>query len=541
VVRNAEGRTRLRPTQPAASGPTGHASDRAGAPGAVHGGRWLVPVVGVVAFVARLWPVLVVGTLRGVHAYDDGVHLAIAQRLIAGVLPYRDEVFLHPPGIAVLLAPVAALAGLVGDSWSLALARLLFMTLGAVNAMLIARILARRGMVAAAIGGGAYALAGVTVGTEHTVFLETPINLGLLLALAAIARTGAGSPARSPVVARALAVSGIALGLAATFKIWVALDVVVLGALVVARWGLPAVVRWLGWCLAGAAPVLLPFAVLARGRMWFDVLTAQSRRPLQAKDLLERLGAVGPAGDVHVPRIALTVGLVAILLLACAVAPAVVMLWRRTGPAAWPDPVWWGLLAGLQMTALAMAPSFYFHYLAFVAPALCLLLGAGVGHLVAAVRARGGRTARAGTAVIVAMAISGAIALATVAPPLPTSGRVDNVVLAEFASAHDCLWARNPSYLQVADATARQIGRRCPATMDPVGAWLVLSAGGTVPGSRARTLDDLILDELAASDGALLAVGHTRQGLGSRSRTYLAKHFARAGRTGQIEMWTRTS
>ena len=490
---------------------------------------------------ARLWPVMVAGTLRGAQGYDDGVHLAVAQRLIAGVLPYRDEVFLHPPGIAVLLAPFAALAGPLGDSWSLVLARLLFMGLGAANAMLIARILLPRGTLAAMIGGGAYALADITVTAEHTVFLETPISLGLLVALAVFARTGLRLPARSPAVARALAVAGLALGLAATFKIWVVLDVVVLGALVLARWGLPAVGRWLGWCVAGAAPVLLPFLVASPGRMWFDVLSAQSGRPLQAKGLLERLGAVGLAGDLHVSSVILMAALIAVPLLACTIGPLLTVMWRRVGPALWPDPVWWGLLAGLQAAAIAVAPSFYSHYLAFVAPALCLMLGAGAGRLATAVRRWGGQTARAGAGVIAAVAIAVGGMLVLVTPPLPTSGRVGNAALAEFAADHDCLWVRNPSYLQLADAMARQIDRSCAATMDLVGAWLVFTAGGTVPGSQASSLDDLVLEQLAASDGALLAAGHPTQGIGPRSQSYLAAHFAPTGRTGQIEMWARTS
>jgi len=515
------------------------ALDRAGARRPSQSG-WLILLVGLMAFAARLWPVMVAGTLRGVQGYDDGVHLAVAQRLIAGVLPYRDEVFLHPPGIAVLLSPFAALAGPLGDSWSLVLARLLFMGLGAVNAMLIVRILVPRGLLAAMVGGGAYALGGITVAAEHTVFLETPINLGLLVALAVLARAGTGLPARSPSVTRALAVSGLALGLAVTFKIWVVLDVVVLGALVLSRWGLPALGRWLAWCAAGAAPLLLPFFVASPGKMAFDVLSAQSGRPLQAKGLLERLGAVGLAGDLHVSSVGLVAALIAVPLLVGTVAPLVVMLWHRIPAVRWPDPVWWGLLVGLQMAAIAAAPSFYSHYLAFVAPGLCLMLGAGTGLVAAAVRRRGGRTARAGRGLIAGVAVAVGLVLVSATAPLPMSGRVDQDALAEFAARHDCLWVRNPSYLQLADATARQIERRCPATMDLVGAWLVFTAGGAVPGSRASSLDDLALEQLAASDGALLAAGHPTQGLGPKSQAYLSAHFARAGHTGQIEMWART-
>ena len=504
-------------------------------------GGALVPAIGVVAFAARLVPVLQAGTLRGVQGYDDGVHLAVAQRLIAGILPYRDELFLHPPGIAVVLAPVAALAGPLGDSWSLVLARLAFMALGAVNAMLVARILAPRGLLAAGAGGLAYALAGATVLAEHTMFLETPINLGLLVALGALTRAGTAAPAwAARGMRRALLVAGLALGLVVTFKIWVVLDAVVLAALIFARWGAPAVMRFLGWCVVGAAPVVVPFLVAAPGRLLFDVVVVQSGRPGQGKGVLHRIGAVGLAASLHLPWVDLLAGLIGAALLAAALGPVAAMAWRRTPARAWPDPVWWGLLAGLQLGALALAPSYYPHYAAFAAPALCLLLGAGTGHLAAALRARGSGAAQGGLRTLVIALVAVALVVPLVRPPLSRAGRVDNAALAQFAAAHDCLWVRNPSYLQVADATARQLRRRCPATMDLVGAWLVLDRGGTVPGSDATSIDDLILGQLAGSDGALLVAGHPTQGFGPLSRAYLAKHFVRVGTTGEIEMWTRS-
>ena len=504
-------------------------------------GGWVVLVVGAVALAARLGPVLVAGTLRGVQGYDDGVHLAVAQRLIAGVVLYRDEVFLHPPGIAVALAPFAALAGPLGDSWALGLARLAFMVLGTVNAMLIARILLPRGALAAAVGGGAYALWGAAVSAEHTVFLETPINLGLLIALGLLARTGTGSARGSRAGSRAVMVSGLALGVAVTFKIWVVIDAVALGALVLARWGPRTLVRWFGWCVLGAAPVLVPFLVLAPGEFWQDVVVVQGARPVQDKGLADRLGAVGLAAALHIGSSILVAVLIGAVVLAAVLGPLVVAVVRRTGPAAWPDLVWWGVLAALQLAALAVAPSFYSHYGAFVVPALSLLLGAGAGRLASAVRARGGRAARAGVAGVVAVVVAAGLGLALARPPLPVPGRVDNAVLADFAARHDCLWVRNPSYLQLADATARQIRAHCPASMDLVGVSLVLADRGRVPGSAASDIDALVLEQLTGSDGALLVAGHPTQGFGKRARAYLAAHFAPVGRTGEIQMWTRTS
>ena len=504
-------------------------------------GRWLALAVGAVAFATRLGPVLAAGTLRGVHGYDDGVHLAVAQRLIAGIVTYRDDVFLHPPGIAVALSPFAALAGPFGDSWALALARLAFMLVGTLNAILVARILLPRGVVAAAVGGGAYALSSATVSAEHTIYLETAIGLGLLIALGALRRVGPGSAAGSRTVSRALAVSGLAIGVAATFKIWVAIDATVLAALVLSRFGVRAVGKWIAWCALGAAPIVVPFLVLAPGRLWYDVVVVQSGRPVQAKSLMDRLGAVGLAKALDTTDIGPLAVLIGALLLAIVLAPLAVSVWRRMGPAAWPDPVWWGVLAAAQLAALAVAPSFYLHYESFVAPAMCLLLGAGTGHLVAAAKARGGRAGRSGVAVIVAVAVAAGLGLTVTRPPLPAAGRVDNAVLARFAARHHCLWVRVLAYLQVADATARQLRERCPGSLDLVGSWLVLTSGGKIPGSAASSLDQLEIGQLRGSDGALLEAVSPTQGLGRQSKAYLHAHFVAVGRTGEIQMWSRTS
>ena len=59
-----------------------------------------------VAFAARLVPLLRGGGLYAAGNYDDGVHYAAAMGLVHGLLPYRDFLFLHPPGIAVLARPI---------------------------------------------------------------------------------------------------------------------------------------------------------------------------------------------------------------------------------------------------------------------------------------------------------------------------------------------------------------------------------------------------------------------------------------------------
>lgn len=53
-------------------------------------------VIALVAFGARLWPVLAGGGLRGLGNYDDGVYFGSAVAFVHGQMPYRDFLLLHP-------------------------------------------------------------------------------------------------------------------------------------------------------------------------------------------------------------------------------------------------------------------------------------------------------------------------------------------------------------------------------------------------------------------------------------------------------------
>lgn len=62
------------------------------------------------------------GELFGVAWYDDGVYFGSAVRLVHGVLPYRDFVFVQPPGITLLMVPVALLSKVTGAACGIAVA-----------------------------------------------------------------------------------------------------------------------------------------------------------------------------------------------------------------------------------------------------------------------------------------------------------------------------------------------------------------------------------------------------------------------------------
>jgi hypothetical protein len=93
-----------------------------------------VALIAAVAYVARLVPVVRGGGLRGMDSYDGAVYYAAAAGLAHGLLPYRDFLLLHPPGIVVALLPFAALGRVIGDPYGMEAATLAWFGIGALNA-----------------------------------------------------------------------------------------------------------------------------------------------------------------------------------------------------------------------------------------------------------------------------------------------------------------------------------------------------------------------------------------------------------------------
>ena len=138
-------------------------------------------VVGTVAFVARLLPVLRSGGLFSVGQYDAAIYCRRCSRgLCTASCPYRDYLFLHPPGSTLVLVPFAALGQAVGDSAAWAIARVAMMALGAFTAVLVSRVLWPVGALPALLGGLFYAVFLPAVTIEIATRLE-PLAAACLL------------------------------------------------------------------------------------------------------------------------------------------------------------------------------------------------------------------------------------------------------------------------------------------------------------------------------------------------------------------------
>jgi hypothetical protein len=324
------------------------------------GTHLLYPLVGLLAVLVRIVPQLVGGGLGWYGRYDDGVYYSAAAALTAGRMPYRDFVLLHPPGIALLLAPFAELGRLVSDPVGMETARVAFVLLGGLNAVLVAMLARRWGWRAALAGGLAYACWDIAAYGEQTTMLEPAATTLLLVALLLLLRAGEPSLRRS-------LIAGAAIGLMLTFKIWY-----IMPWLVLVGWQLiqrrRAALPLVAAAVVAPAIVALPFLVAARMRMVDMVVVDQLLRPQSRHGAFSRLeGITGVRPLLHhayaVPVTAVIGLIIMFALLRCWSAGA-------------------RLLVVLYLVALAVlleAPVYYRHYGQLVAAPAALVIGVGLG------------------------------------------------------------------------------------------------------------------------------------------------------------------
>jgi hypothetical protein len=420
-----------------------------------------VPIA-VLAFVARLLPTLHGGGLGGIDDYDEGVYFAGAQALIAGRLPYRDFVLLHPPGIILVLVPFAVLARVVSDHRAFELARLAFMALGSLNAVMTAAVARRSrlaGPVAATIAGVLYAVWPPAIDAESTTLLTPWNTLGVLVALLLLHRREA--------VPYQEFLAGAALGAATAVKIWGVVPLVVVLTWEFARRRPMAAVRLSAGAAAAVTVLCLPFFLTAPGRMFRMIVVDQLQRG-EANAGLERrlsgiLGAARFGGGARPPNW-LMIGAVVVL---CALVLVGIVL----------DRAW--LVAALLSAIVALlltAPSYFGHYPAFAAAPLLVLVGAGAA-AVATLAARGTRRhlqGGAGRGRLLLVVAAGAVlvpftVLAWVVGGLERGDGFPGDRLAEAAASSRCVTADSPVPLIQMDVLTRDLERGCRVWIDVTG------------------------------------------------------------------------
>jgi alpha-1,2-mannosyltransferase len=447
------------------------------------------------AALAATWPALVAAlvalgicgyqltrphALAGVHGYtgygyDDGVYLGIAVRLVHGVLPYRDYVFLHPPGMTLLMTPVALAGRFVGTRDAMAVARCLTVLVAGINAGLAAWVVRSRGRGAMLVAGFALACFPLARIADHTLMLEPYLVLFCLAgACVMFDRDGA------LVANRRLLLAGVLFGFAAAIKLFALFPVVV--ALLCC---LPLIRRlrtFLTGLVMGFGVPVLPFFVLAPGAMFHDVVFSQLGRSASGRGNLPfswRLVLLfGIGGLQSVPSRGSIADWVAVAFVVVVIAGffAARRRWSRLE---------WFLLGGTALTVVAMLTSaeFFEQYAYFAFPLGAMLLATCVGRIGelatrASDRLRGrsaGAVWIAGAVALPAVLVVGALSL------IPADLNAERALLASAADPGHlvaqviprgaCVVTDDPMILVNANRfVAAEPG--CPKVVDEYGMWL---------------------------------------------------------------------
>jgi alpha-1,2-mannosyltransferase len=443
----------------------------------------------------RLYTLTRPGYLAGVTEYDDGVYLGSTTRLIEGALPYRDFAFIQPPGILLLMAPVALVAKVTTTTFAMAVARVLTALASTACVPLVGGLVRHRGALVTLVTCGVLAVYPDDVTTAHTLILEPWMNLCLLIGACFAFRDGQlARPGR-------LLWAGIAIGFAGAVKYWAALPAAVLLAapLIGAHPDrVRRVLRYLSGVTIGFLAPVLPFALSAPATFVRSTLTDQATRQGSYVPLSMRLAHVTGLIDIlnGQGRLSLDAGTHSLFASGGAAATsatsagwlpfgvtiaAIGMLFSCYGlrPGGLSAVERFALLTAVASIIAIMAYSaFFYHYPDFAAPWLALSVGGAAGVLswVGAPAVRGILVGIIGFIVIVA-GVFQAHELSGLRAP---SVSPDQAVI----PSGSCVLTDEISMVVAANRfTAARPG--CPDILDSLAQTLVLSRGVSVQGGAA--------------------------------------------------------
>jgi hypothetical protein len=381
-----------------------------------------------------------------------------------------------------------------------------------------------------------------------------PVLAFLLLAGMLLLRSGGGAHPRG----RRLFWSGVALGTGVVVKLWMAPIVVLLAVVLLlhrsaehtARRALAA--PWGAGVAAAVLVGLVPFALAAPAAFVRLVFTDQLRRGGDGlgPDRLHRLDTVAGLdgyrpwenrnGNTLITTVVVT------LLAACLV---VVLLARRDarvqGPAGTRT---WAVIAVVQVLMLLAAPVAYYHYLAWAAPALAVVVVEAVAVLVSS-RALGRRR----------RSVAGLVGVATVTLALVLVGsawRADlpadssTRALPGWLAPYPCVSSTWASWLVSGDAYSRTLDGDCPGLTSDVGVTddyaILLDSGSDVTYDVTTATRDsaavqaVLLARLQACDAIVLPAFLGEAGLDATTQPYLLTHFRQVAGNSELTVWGRT-
>ena len=507
----------------------------------------IITAATVLALGLRIYELSRPGYLLGLTEYDDGSYFGSSIHLVGGILPYRDFIFVQPPGILLLMAPVALVAKVTGTAAGMAIGRVLTMLASAAGVVLVGLLVRHRGALAALIACGVLAVFPAAIAAAHTVLVEPWLVLFCLLgALAVFDRD------RLTASGRRLAWGGVAFGFAGAIEGWAVVPVLVVLAI-----SLPWVRRALTFAAGVAAAFLvavLPFAVLAPGRFYQSLIVAQvgHRAAVLRVPVWGRLKEMAGLSHVNLPgqadllvtelhlrehsTIVFTVVILVLLTVGGLVAEIVVT--RRP-----PPPLdGFALVTSVLIVILFLLPTqFHYHFAAFLAPFLGLAIALPAARLLTPGWERGkdGGTGRpaGGPLAWVATGLAAALLVVFTIFQVRAEGQLKAIIaptgpgsIAAFGRAippGSCVATDEVSLLILADRFVTHVPG-CSPMVDGTGTDLALSRGGT-PGTGAGRNPAVAAawrQEFAHAQYAWLsAYSHRRIAWSPALRAYFDRHF----------------
>jgi hypothetical protein len=507
----------------------------------------IITATTVLALGLRIYELSRPGYLLGLTEYDDGSYFGSSVHLVAGILPYRDFIFVQPPGILLLMAPVALVAKVTGTAAGMAIGRVLTMLASAAGVVLVGLLVRHRGALAALIACGVLAVFPAAIAAAHTVLVEPWLVLACLLgALAVFDRD------RLTASGRRLAWGGVAFGFAGAIEGWALVPVLVVLAI-----SLPWMRRALTFAAGVAAAFLvavLPFAVLAPGRIYQSLIVAQvgHRAAVLRVPVWGRLKEMAGLSHINLPGRAdllvtqlhlrehstIVFTVVILVLLTVGGLAAEIVVTRRP-----PPPLdGFALVTSALIVILFLLPTqFHYHFAAFLAPFLGLAIALPAARLLTPGWERGkdGRTGRpAGSPLAwVAAGLAAALLVVFTIFQVRAEGQLKAIIpptgpgsIAAFGRAippGSCVATDEVSLLILADRFVTHVPG-CSPMVDGTGTDLALSRGGT-PGTGAGRNPAVAAawrQEFAHAQYAWLsAYSHRRIAWSPALRAYFDSHF----------------
>jgi hypothetical protein len=455
----------------------------------------VILIATALAVAIRLFTLTRPGYLTGITEYDDGVYLGGSMRIVEGAMPYKDFALVQPPGILLLMTPVAVIAQLTTTVKALALARVLTVLASAACVPLAGNLVRYRGTVVTLVTCGVLAIYPGDISAAHTLLLEPWMNLFCLLAMNAAFRRGHLAQPRRLVWA------GLALGFAGVIKFWaVAPAAVLLVLCLLVRQDRARRLRaYLPSLAAGFVVPVLPFLVAAPSAFLHGTLTDQAARlgsgvPISVRlanltgaiDLLTTSGKLSLNAGVHsmfageaTPDSASTGSLgwlpyVATIAIVALIAVGYTWQSRRLT-----QLEWLSLATTVVATAMVLGYStFFYHYADFPAPWLALTLGGAAGVLA-------GRPALR-TFVIRAVAVLVVLVAALQIREMYPMRQPNAQAMAHLIPKGACVVTDEVSLTIAADRFANTLPAGCPDIIDSLASTLVLSNGVSVQGGASQ-------------------------------------------------------